>query len=112
MEGCALTVNPLSGNRGSSIKLIESMAAGRVCVSTREGARGFLDVGFPSLLVVDRIDEFGTPLERLLLDNEHRRDLEAPREDLLQDYSWKKSAQSLARIYRHQLDVQAQTEAM
>src|SRR5204863_2625681 len=46
---CALTINPLRRIRGSAIKLIESLTVGRVCVSTVEGARGFLDVRHPGL---------------------------------------------------------------
>ena len=38
---CALTINPLDGIRGSPVKLVESLAAGRACVSTADGARGF-----------------------------------------------------------------------
>ncbi|MEO6566094.1 MAG: glycosyltransferase, partial [Casimicrobiaceae bacterium] len=37
---CTLTINPLSGIRGSAVKIAESLVAGRVCVSTVEGARG------------------------------------------------------------------------
>ena len=31
---CALTINPLAQIRGSAVKLVESLAAGRVCVTT------------------------------------------------------------------------------
>ena len=36
-----LTINPQQSIRGSAVKLVESLAAGRVCVSTAAGARGF-----------------------------------------------------------------------
>ena len=107
LEDCTLTINPVTGIRGSSIKLIESVAAGRVCVSTKEGARGFLEAGFPSLVVTGRIEEFAGPIEHLLLDNEHRRLVETPPKNLLQEYSWRKSAQMLADVYRRELDRQA-----
>ena len=50
LSASALTLNPLTGIRGSSIKVIESLAAGRVCVSTGDGARGFIDAGFAGLV--------------------------------------------------------------
>ena len=44
---CALTINPLAGIRGSAVKLVEALAAGRVCVSTADGARGFREARAP-----------------------------------------------------------------
>jgi hypothetical protein len=37
---CSISINPDKSVRGSSLKVIESLAAGRVCVSTRDGAQG------------------------------------------------------------------------
>ena len=49
---CALTINPLAHIRGSAIKLVESLAAGRVCVTTVDGARGFAIGAPPGLVIV------------------------------------------------------------
>jgi GT2 family glycosyltransferase len=77
-EDCAMTINPQPELRGSSLKVIESVAAGRVCVSTTAGARGWLDHHFASLIAVDRVEDFVAPISRLLLDEQHRLALEAP----------------------------------
>jgi glycosyltransferase involved in cell wall biosynthesis len=85
------------------LKLIESIAAGRVCVSTADGARGFAESGFSSLLIRDRIEDFCDPLERLLLDPQWRISIEKPDRDRLQQYSWADSAFKLAAVYRELL---------
>jgi GT2 family glycosyltransferase len=92
LRRCVLTINPVSGIRGSSVKLLESVAAGRVCVSTRDGARGFLSDCPPSLIVVERTSDFLEPLQRLLLDSAFRRSIEQPPAEYLARHSWKASA--------------------
>jgi hypothetical protein len=81
MKQCALTINPISGNRGSCRKVAESLAGGRVCVSTREGARGYLDVGFSPLLICEKTEDFTGLMLKLLEDVEYRRSLECLNED-------------------------------
>ncbi len=88
LDACAVSINPQSELRGSSLKIIESLAAGRACVSTRVGARGWLEQGFQGLVVVERVADFVTPLVRLLLDEDHRLALEAPERGKLAAYSW------------------------
>jgi len=100
---CALTVNPVFGIRGSSVKLLESAAAGRVCVSTRDGARGFLSDPPASLIVADRLEDLVEPLERLLLDDEYRRSIEAPRSGYLARHSWPASAARFVEEYERLL---------
>jgi GT2 family glycosyltransferase/MoaA/NifB/PqqE/SkfB family radical SAM enzyme len=104
LERCAVTINPLHGIRGSSIKLIESLAAGRVCVSTRDGARGFLDREYAALVTVERISDFGAPLERLLLDEPYRLARERPDSALREASSWSASADRLLEVYRRYSD--------
>ena len=99
LEQCALTINPISGNRGSCLKVVESLAAGRVCVSTREGARGFLDFGFPSLLAYDSIDDFTQPLRKLLGDAGYRRSLERLDEQKRSVLGWEHAQQKYLSIY-------------
>lgn len=100
LQRCAVSINPLYGIRGSSIKLIESLAAGRVCVSTRDGARGFLDGASPALIAVDRIEDFNPPLERLLLDEPYRLELERPAAEFRDRWSWESSARRQLDVYR------------
>ena len=103
LQRCALTINPLHGIRGSSLKLAESLAAGRVCVSTREGARGFLECGIPGLVVVDRIADFLDPLVRLLSEEADRLRLEQGALRLVSALSWEHGARKQARVYRQLL---------
>jgi GT2 family glycosyltransferase len=100
LERAAITINPLSGMRGSSIKLLESITAGRVVVSTRNGARGFQQEAFASLIVVEDVIDFYDPIERLLLDETYRIRLEKPVGELLAKHSWKRAADALLGVYR------------
>jgi glycosyltransferase involved in cell wall biosynthesis len=100
LDRCALTINPLRDVRGSCVKVIESLAAGRVCVSTEDGARGYLHRGFDGLIVTGTVAEFVEPLERLLLDDEYRRSLESPSLEALRPFSWKYAGEVQAGIYR------------
>ncbi len=99
LRRCALTINPVSGIRGSSVKLLESAAAGRVCISTRDGARGFLSDCPPSLIVVEHTQDFLEPLERLLLDSAFRKSIEPPPADYLARHSWRASAAKFVEEY-------------
>ncbi len=105
LDQCALTINPLSGVRGSCLKVAESIAAGRVCVSTMEGARGFLDRKPPALVVAEKIADFEAPIKLLLTDVEYRRSLEKPLPGSSDAYSWNSGAQKLVDIYSRMIDV-------
>jgi GT2 family glycosyltransferase/glycosyltransferase involved in cell wall biosynthesis len=94
----AISINPDRNVRGSSLKVIESLAAGRVCVTTRDGARGLLGSVLPSLVVTGEND-FADCIVRLLTDVEYRHRIEAPPEGLHQ-YSWQQLSADQARIYR------------
>jgi glycosyltransferase involved in cell wall biosynthesis len=95
------------GSRGSSIKLLESIAAGRVVVSTRDGARGFLMERFPSLIVVEKIEDFQSPLERLLGDPDYRASLEPAPRLFLEKHTWHEAARALADVYSHYVNEQS-----
>jgi glycosyltransferase involved in cell wall biosynthesis len=99
MKQCALTINPISGNRGSCRKVAESLAGGRVCVSTREGASGYLDLGFSSLLICEKTEDFTGPMLKLLEDVEYRRSLECLNEDQRYKLSWEYSQKKLLALY-------------
>ena len=98
LQGCSITVNPAKNVCGSSLKVIESLAAGRICVSTRDGGRGLISANLPSLVIVNEND-FAKQIVSLLTDVEHRHCLEVPTEALHQ-YSWQQVSEEQARIYR------------
>ncbi|MBL8898088.1 MAG: glycosyltransferase [Planctomycetes bacterium] len=106
LERSALTLNPQLSIRGSSVKLIESLAAGRVCVSTDDGARGFAQAGFAGLLTAPRIEDFAVLIEELLLDVERRRTLERPDAERLQPFTWQHAVQEQARVWRSLIEAQ------
>jgi len=99
LQRCAVTIHPVLGRRGSSLNLIDALAAGRVCVSTAEGARGQLAADFPSLLTVDGIERFYDPLARLLCDPALRVTLEKPHVQGWQDHGWRGPSQELLALY-------------
>ncbi len=97
LQSCSITINPDKSVRGSSLKVIESLAAGRVCVSTPDGARGLMGANMPSLVIVNE-NEFVDRIVRMLTDVEYRHRLEVPTE-ALHRYSWQQASQEQARIY-------------
>lgn len=100
LERCALTINPLCNTHGSSLKLIESLAQGRVCVSTREGASGFAASELPGLVQVDRVQDFESAIGWLLTHEGERLQREIPPPDLVTRFSWQHSAELQAALYR------------
>ena len=99
LDASALTINPQSDIRGSSIKVIESLTARRVCVSTVDGARGFRDAGLAGLVLADDIESMAEPIIALLRDPALRHRLEAPDPARLARYQWSHSAQLLRELY-------------
>jgi glycosyltransferase involved in cell wall biosynthesis len=100
----ALTLNPLSGIRGSSVKVIESLAAGRACVSTEEGARGFIDAGLRGLVTVRDVAAMAQPIIGLLEDREQRRRIETPDPARLARFLWQHCAAIQSDLYRSLLE--------
>lgn len=96
----AVAINPLERTRGSCLKIAECLAADRVCISTRAGARGFLDSQCPSLVVVDTIDDFAEPLVDLLTDPAKRWSLERLDPEARKAMSWGRSEELLFALYR------------
>jgi glycosyltransferase involved in cell wall biosynthesis len=105
LSASVLTLNPLTGIRGSSIKVIESLAAGRVCVSTEDGARGFVDAGFAGLLTTSNVADMAAVVIELLRDQERRHRIEVPDAARLADYQWGRSAERQRALYRTLLDL-------
>lgn len=100
----ALTINPQRGLRGSSLKVLESLAAGRVCVSTVDGARGHRQHGFAGLVECADVAGFAAAIIPLLRDPARRQALEVPDPVRLAECSWAACAQPLkallARVLR------------
>ncbi len=99
----ALTLNPLSGIRGSSVKVIESLAAGRACVSTEDGARGFSGRGLRGLITVPDVHAMIEPIVGLLNDQDRRRRIESPDASLLSRFRWHHCAGIQGDLYRNLL---------
>jgi glycosyltransferase involved in cell wall biosynthesis len=100
VSASALTLNPLTGIRGSSIKVIESLAAGRACVSTRHGGRGFIDAGFAGLVITSGVAEMADEVIDLLQDEERRHRIEVPDKTRLAEFQWDRSAAVQSSLYR------------
>ncbi|HWF10374.1 MAG TPA: glycosyltransferase, partial [Bryobacteraceae bacterium] len=100
LERCALTLNPLAETRGSCVKVIESIAFGRVCVSTDAGARGFRTLNARSLVTVPGIQDFHLPVRRLLLNDELRARIEQPDHRRLSHLTWESIGRRQLDLYR------------
>jgi glycosyltransferase involved in cell wall biosynthesis len=100
LAASALTLNPLTGIRGSAVKIAESLAAGRVCVSTEDGARGFAETPPTALLVVPDVAAMAAPIVRLLTQPATRHAMETPDPEALARHSWQHGAGVLANLYR------------
>jgi GT2 family glycosyltransferase/glycosyltransferase involved in cell wall biosynthesis len=100
LAAATLTINPQRDIRGSSIKLIESLLAGRVCVSTRDGARGFLNAGIDGLAVADGIAGMAHEISVLLDDRDQRHRRERADAARLDAFTWDAVAQRHLALYR------------
>ena len=103
LKRCSLTINPLFATRGSCIKVLDSLSAGRVCISTRHGARGFHHAGLPQLKIVDTIEEFEPLLYDLLVRVDARHSVERPIPEHLARFAWRNAAGIQDRLYRELL---------
>jgi glycosyltransferase involved in cell wall biosynthesis len=100
LRACTLTINPQNAIRGSSIKLIESLLAGRICVSTRDGARGFGDEQLRELVVAPNIPAMDNRIAVLLADPQRRHALERPDDAKLDAHTWDAIADRKFDLYR------------
>jgi len=104
LDQCTLTINPQRDIRGSSIKLIESLLAGRVCVSTSDGARGFSDCGLEGLVLAPAITAMQAPIAALLDDHGERHRRERCDDARLDAFTWNTMADRQFDLYRRLLD--------
>jgi GT2 family glycosyltransferase len=100
---CALTINPQQEIRGSALKVAESLLARRVCVTTRNGARGFTNLQTEALRIVDTWDEMSNEINHLLRDVDSRHRHECPAADVRKLLSWDDRAEELLRLYQNLL---------
>lgn len=98
----ALTLNPQQAIRGSALKVVESLLAGRVCVSTREGARGFDPATLAGLVLADDIAAMAPPVIELLRAPAVRRARERPTPDVIARHGWDGIAEAQYALY-HEL---------
>jgi len=101
---CSLTINPLTDVLGSSVKLVESLLARRICISTRDGARGFADDGIDGLVVVPDIDRMLEPIAALLDSPALRHAQESRGLERLDRYTWQYAAGQLEDAYTRLLE--------
>ncbi|TDR39417.1 GT2 family glycosyltransferase [Tahibacter aquaticus] len=97
---CSLSINPQMDIRGSSIKLIESLLAGRVCASTADGARGFAAAGLQGLRSSSDIAGMAATIAPLLRDSALRHTLECADTDILENFTWDAMAARQREVYR------------
>jgi hypothetical protein len=100
LAAATLTINPQRDIRGSSIKLIESLLAGRVCVSTRDGARGFLNASLAGLAVAANIGDMAVEISTLLNNAGERHRRELTDHAKLDTWTWDAMAQRQLALYR------------
>jgi glycosyltransferase involved in cell wall biosynthesis len=108
---CAMTINPLEGIRGSAVKIAESLAAGRVCVSTLAGARGYVKPTVAGLVTVATVESMVEPLLALLGDAATRHRLEASACANAGALGWSGSIRNLRALHANLLDAQERTPA-
>ncbi|MBL0164112.1 MAG: glycosyltransferase [Xanthomonadales bacterium] len=100
LDQCSMTINPLMEIRGSALKLIESLLAGRMCVSTEAGARGFSDSHLSGLVTANTIAGMAEPIGRLLVDTACRHSSETSDAERLDAYSWDTIAKTQFGLYQ------------
>jgi GT2 family glycosyltransferase len=99
LAASALTINPLAAIRGSAVKLVESLAAGRACVSTADGARGFAASAHTGLVIVPGIADMAAPIIRLLQDAAERHRREQPDPRALEPFGWPHAVRRQRALY-------------
>jgi GT2 family glycosyltransferase len=98
LAAATLSINPQLELRGSSLKVLESIAHGRVCVTTAAAARGHHGAGFSGLVVVDSLVGFASVIIDLLRDQTRRRELELADPERVSSATWARCAQPLREL--------------
>ena len=98
-----LTICPLQQIRGSALKIVESLAAGRICVATNAGARGHAQLPSEALVRCESVLDMGDAVAALLVDADERHRRERPSAALLQLLSWDTQADKLDQLWANPL---------
>ena len=99
LQAATMTINPLRSIRGSCIKTIEALAAGRLCISTEDASRGWSAYQFPGLITVSGDQEFAEKVVHYLRNPQLRHAHELQPDDLLQRFDWSSRATEQALLY-------------
>ena len=98
-KGCALSIVPLRMGGGTRLKILESMAMGRVVVSTSKGCEGLDAVHKKEIIIADNPIEFAKNITRLIQDMDYREQLAlAGRKFVEERYSWEKIVSEMEEI--------------
>ncbi len=100
LEAASLTINPQTAIRGSALKLVESLLAGRVCVSTVDGARGFTGSGLSGLVCCPDVPAMTAAIDGLLRDPARRRALERADREAVRPLTWDGIADAQYSLYQ------------
>jgi glycosyltransferase involved in cell wall biosynthesis len=99
LDQAAITINPLKNIRGSCLKNLESLAAGRACVSTKDAARGWIEYHLPGLLIAENDRAFTHLVIEMLKNPGRRHTLEAQMPQALQKFDWASRARQQLELY-------------
>lgn len=100
LNSSTLVINPLQGIRGSCLKTIEALACGRICISTRDAARGLDAYAFTNLKIAENWAEFLALIHWYLDDDSLRIAEEYPDVTKLQPFYWSARANQQLAVYR------------
>ncbi len=99
LHNATMTINPLLKIRGSSLKTLESIANGRICISTTAAARGFLDRNIPALKLADSPQQWHDIITHLLTDQAQRLGFESPENNNIDNFDWINIASKYRELY-------------
>lgn len=103
LRHAALTINPVFGIRGSPLKVAESLVAGRICLATRDGCRGYDVATLDALIAVDNIAALSAPIAHLLKSTDERHRIEQTGRSALAHLDWRKLANDFDSVLRRHL---------
>lgn len=99
LQAASLTINPQQEIRGSALKVAESLLAGRICVSTVAGARGYDAYAGRALHRVHDVSAMTAPIIELLSNAALRHANEVPSAADRQLLGWDEAASRLRATY-------------
>lgn len=95
----SVCIVPLRIGGGTRLKIFEAMAMGKAVVSTAVGAEGLPVQTGQNILLADTPNDFAASVASLLRDSCQRRRLgTAARRLVLENYSWRKVAETFSRV--------------